>query len=152
MFVVPLKYRTSSLSCLPQTDLHSVLSPFLRSIPGLIRCRALRITGCHSRMSMMARKFDTHLCTKARRLITQFVCQVRHYEPVMCRTCLAHSIACICLPLNAGEMYLVLDNEEVLMKQGDVCVQRATNHAWKNISDKPCVMAFVLIDHDVNYT
>ncbi len=25
-------------------------------------------------------------------------------------------------------------------------IQRGTNHAWRNVSDKPCRMAFVLID------
>lgn len=47
-----------------------------------------------------------------------------------------------------GEIYLVLDDREVLMKAGDVCVQRATNHAWSNRSDKPCRIAFILIDGD----
>lgn len=49
----------------------------------------------------------------------------------------------ICL---SGEMYLVLDDSEVLMKAGDVCIQRGTNHAWSNRSEVPCMMAFVLID------
>ena len=45
-----------------------------------------------------------------------------------------------------GEIYLVLDDSEVLMKKNDICVQRGTNHAWSNRSDKPCTVAFVLID------
>lgn len=49
----------------------------------------------------------------------------------------------ICLE---GEIWLVLDDSEVLMKAGDTCVQRGTNHAWSNRSDAPCFMAFVLID------
>jgi mannose-6-phosphate isomerase-like protein (cupin superfamily) len=49
----------------------------------------------------------------------------------------------ICLE---GEMYLVLDDSEVLVKPGDVVVQRGTNHAWSNRSNKNCRMAFVLID------
>lgn len=48
----------------------------------------------------------------------------------------------------SGEIYLVLDETEVLMKAGDVCVQRATSHAWSNRSDKPCKIAFILIDGD----
>ena len=48
----------------------------------------------------------------------------------------------ICLE---GEIWLVLDDSEVLMKAGDVCVQRGTNHAWSNRSDAPCFMCFVLI-------
>lgn len=49
----------------------------------------------------------------------------------------------ICLE---GEITLVLDDSEVVMHKGDVCIQRGTNHAWTNHSDKPCIMAFVLID------
>ena len=49
----------------------------------------------------------------------------------------------ICLE---GEIWLVLDDSEVLMKAGDVCVQRGTNHAWSNRSDAPCFICFVLID------
>ena len=49
----------------------------------------------------------------------------------------------ICLE---GEIWLVLDDSEVLMRAGDVCVQRGTNHAWSNRSDAPCFMCFVLID------
>jgi mannose-6-phosphate isomerase-like protein (cupin superfamily) len=45
-----------------------------------------------------------------------------------------------------GEITLVLDKEEVLMKEGDFLVERGTNHAWANRSGKPCRMLFVLID------
>ena len=45
-----------------------------------------------------------------------------------------------------GEIYIVLDKEEKLMKQGDFLVERGTNHAWSNRSGKPCKMLFVLID------
>ena len=48
----------------------------------------------------------------------------------------------------AGEIYLVLDDSEVLMRAGDICIQRGTNHAWSNRSDAVCTMAFVLIDGD----
>jgi len=46
----------------------------------------------------------------------------------------------------SGEIYAVLDEAEVLLKAGDVLVQRGTNHAWSNRSDQPCRIAFVLID------
>lgn len=49
----------------------------------------------------------------------------------------------ICLE---GEIYLVLDDSEVLMKKNDVCIQRGTNHAWANRSDKKAVMCFILVD------
>lgn len=48
--------------------------------------------------------------------------------------------------LLAGEIYAMMDEGEVLMKPGDVLIQRGTNHAWSNRSDEPAYIAFVLID------
>lgn len=45
-----------------------------------------------------------------------------------------------------GEMVLVLDAAETVLKRGDVVVQRGTNHAWANRSGKTCRMLFVLVD------
>ena len=45
-----------------------------------------------------------------------------------------------------GEIWAVLDESEVLMKPGDVLVQRGTSHAWSNRSDQLCMVGFVLID------
>ena len=45
-----------------------------------------------------------------------------------------------------GEMYAVMEEGEALMKAGDVLVQRGTNHAWSNRSDKICRVAFILVD------
>jgi quercetin dioxygenase-like cupin family protein len=45
----------------------------------------------------------------------------------------------------SGEIWAVLDESEVLLRAGDVLVQRGTNHAWSNRTGKPCVIAFVLI-------
>ncbi len=45
-----------------------------------------------------------------------------------------------------GELVLVLDTEERHLLPGDVVVQRGTNHAWANRSDRPCRIAFVLLD------
>ena len=46
-----------------------------------------------------------------------------------------------------GEIEMELDNKEfVTLRQGDVMIQRGTYHAWRNVSDKSCRMAFVLID------
>jgi mannose-6-phosphate isomerase-like protein (cupin superfamily) len=45
-----------------------------------------------------------------------------------------------------GEITLVLDDSEVLMKTGDFLVERGTNHAWANRSGRPCKILFVLID------
>ncbi len=41
-----------------------------------------------------------------------------------------------------GEIILVLDTEEVHLKEGDTVVQRGTNHAWSNRFDRPCRILF----------
>jgi mannose-6-phosphate isomerase-like protein (cupin superfamily) len=46
----------------------------------------------------------------------------------------------------SGEITMLLDDEEILLKAGDVVVQCGTNHAWSNRSDAPCTLAFFLID------
>jgi naringenin degradation protein FdeH len=46
----------------------------------------------------------------------------------------------------AGEITMVMDDVDVLLKAGDVLVQCGTNHAWSNRSTAPCIVAFVLID------
>jgi len=45
-----------------------------------------------------------------------------------------------------GEVVLVLDDSEVTLKKGDVVIQRGTDHAWENRSDKTTRMAFFHID------
>jgi mannose-6-phosphate isomerase-like protein (cupin superfamily) len=45
-----------------------------------------------------------------------------------------------------GSITMVLDDSEVELSAGDVVVQRGTNHAWSNRSEKPCRMVFVLLD------
>lgn len=45
-----------------------------------------------------------------------------------------------------GGITLILDEEEVALNVGDVVIQRGTNHAWSNRSDKVCRMLFILSD------
>jgi quercetin dioxygenase-like cupin family protein len=46
----------------------------------------------------------------------------------------------------SGEIWMQLDDgEEVLLRAGDVLVQRGTIHNWINRSDEVCRIAFVLI-------
>jgi len=45
-----------------------------------------------------------------------------------------------------GEIYMMMDEEEWLLKAGDVVVQQGTNHAWSNRGTEPCQIAFVLCD------
>ncbi|MFD2967254.1 cupin domain-containing protein [Sphingobacterium bambusae] len=49
----------------------------------------------------------------------------------------------------SGELYLILDEEETLLKPGDIVVQTGTNHAWSNRSDHPCVQLAILLDASV---
>jgi quercetin dioxygenase-like cupin family protein len=50
-----------------------------------------------------------------------------------------------------GETWLLLDDgSETRVGVGDAVVQRATNHAWANRSERPVRMLFVLIDATVS--
>ncbi len=45
----------------------------------------------------------------------------------------------------SGEIWALMDEGEVRLRAGDCLVQRGTNHAWSNRTEKPCVIAFVLV-------
>jgi hypothetical protein len=45
-----------------------------------------------------------------------------------------------------GEIVLIMDEGETLVRAGDIVVQRGTNHGWANRSDRVCRIAFILID------
>ena len=45
-----------------------------------------------------------------------------------------------------GALVLLLDDSEVALEQGDVVVQRGTDHAWENRSDKVARAAFFHLD------
>jgi quercetin dioxygenase-like cupin family protein len=50
-----------------------------------------------------------------------------------------------------GETWLLLDDgSETRIAPGDAVVQRGTNHAWANRSDRPVRMVFVLIDGTIS--
>lgn len=44
-----------------------------------------------------------------------------------------------------GEIWAVLDEDETRLKQGDVMVQRGTNHSWSVRNGEPCLLAAVLV-------
>lgn len=46
----------------------------------------------------------------------------------------------------SGEIVAMMDEGEVLLKAGDVLIQRGTNHAWSNRTNESTMVAFVLID------
>ena len=43
----------------------------------------------------------------------------------------------------AGEVHLVLEREETVLRSGDVVVQRGTSHAWHNRAGRPARLAFI---------
>lgn len=47
----------------------------------------------------------------------------------------------------SGEIELELDDgHKTTVREGGVIVQRGTNHLWRNVSDRPCRIAFILIE------
>jgi quercetin dioxygenase-like cupin family protein len=45
-----------------------------------------------------------------------------------------------------GEIVAILEEAETVLRAGDILIQRGTNHAWSNQSEKSCKVAFVLVD------
>ena len=47
-----------------------------------------------------------------------------------------------------GEIWMLMDDpaDDVLLKAGDICIQRGTNHAWSNRGTETCIIMFVLND------
>jgi mannose-6-phosphate isomerase-like protein (cupin superfamily) len=45
-----------------------------------------------------------------------------------------------------GEIYLLTDTGEVLMRPGDSCVIRGVNHGWSNRGTEPALLAVTMID------
>ena len=50
----------------------------------------------------------------------------------------------------SGEVTLLLDEEEVVLKQFDTIVQQATNHGWVNRTKEPAVLAVIMIGQDLS--
>ena len=47
----------------------------------------------------------------------------------------------------SGEIELELDDgAKRTVREGGIVIQRGTNHLWRNITDRPCRIAFILIE------
>lgn len=46
----------------------------------------------------------------------------------------------------SGELYLIMEDCETLLKPGDIVIQCGTNHAWSNRKQEPCVQLAILLD------
>jgi hypothetical protein len=45
-----------------------------------------------------------------------------------------------------GEVYLLLDEDEILLKTTDTVIIKGTNHGWSNRSNEPCLVVGMMID------
>jgi mannose-6-phosphate isomerase-like protein (cupin superfamily) len=62
-------------------------------------------------------------------------------HPSMHRTDTLDVIICV-----KGEIYLMTDKDEVLMRPGDSVVIRGVNHAWSNRSGEPALLIGAMLD------
>jgi len=62
-------------------------------------------------------------------------------HPSMHRTDTLDVIVCV-----LGEVYLMTDRDEVLMRPGDSCVIRGVNHAWSNRTKEPALLIGAMLD------
>jgi len=44
-----------------------------------------------------------------------------------------------------GQIYAIMEKGETLLKEGDILIQRGTNHSWSVRGKKPCVVAAILV-------
>jgi len=86
--------------------------------------------------------FPSHLCDSGRKTILKVLELSPGTQPVMHETETLDYVIVM-----EGEVDMLLDDgAEVHMKAGEVIIQRGTLHGWANRGDKPCRIAFVLVD------
>ena len=47
-----------------------------------------------------------------------------------------------------GEIHAIMETGEILLKAGDILIQRGTNHSWSVRGTEPCIVAAVLVSAD----
>jgi mannose-6-phosphate isomerase-like protein (cupin superfamily) len=57
-----------------------------------------------------------------------------------------HTDTLDCLTCVRGEIYLVTETDEVLMRPADTVIIRGVNHAWSNRSSEPCLVVGINTD------
>jgi mannose-6-phosphate isomerase-like protein (cupin superfamily) len=65
---------------------------------------------------------------------------VKSQDPMMHKTATVDYIVVL-----KGEIHAVMEKGEVLLRPGDVLVQRGTNHSWSVRGSEPCIVAVVLV-------
>ncbi|NUO57450.1 MAG: cupin domain-containing protein [Hamadaea sp.] len=107
--------------------------------PNGMLCRALEIPPDHGDAEAHLRVFNELNEQIGHTIEATAEDSARH--PTMHRTDTLDCITCV-----IGEIYLVTDVEEVLMKPGDTVIIRGTNHGWSNRSDEPCLLVGTMLD------
>jgi quercetin dioxygenase-like cupin family protein len=107
--------------------------------PNGMLCRALEIPPDPKDLTEHLQVFEELNTRIGQKIQATAADSARH--PTMHRTDTLDCITCV-----IGEIYLVTDVDEVLMRPGDTVVIRGTNHAWSNRSDAPCLLVGTMID------
>lgn len=117
----------------------SLASRSREPLPNGVTCRMLEIQPDHPDPAVQRRAIEQlHREAHQRHLPTE-ADYARH--PSMHRTDTCDFICCV-----KGEIFLLTDEEEVLMRPGDSVVIRGSNRGWSNRSDSPTLLAITLID------
>jgi quercetin dioxygenase-like cupin family protein len=45
----------------------------------------------------------------------------------------------------SGEIYVILDKQQLLLRAGDTLIDAGANHSWANRSGKPCIMLAAIV-------
>ncbi len=48
--------------------------------------------------------------------------------------------------LLSGQLFLMMEDTETVLNPGDIVIQCATNHAWSNRTEEPCIQLAILLD------
>lgn len=46
----------------------------------------------------------------------------------------------------SGQLYLIMEDTETELNPGDIVIQCATNHAWSNRTEQPCIQLAIILD------
>ena len=107
--------------------------------PGGVICRALEIPPDTADVAEHQEVLAELNAEVAQKHLPSAADLARH--PSMHRTDTLDFITCV-----GGEIYLVTDTDEVLMRAGDTVVIRGVNHAWSNRSTEACLLVGTMID------
>lgn len=67
-------------------------------------------------------------------------------DPAVAKAATFHQTATIdYITILSGEIWIMMEDGETLLRKGDTLIQRGTRHGWSNRGNEPCVMLSVMI-------